>query len=252
MKLLPVLSFILLLSAVLGTCAPPPEPVAEGGAVAIIKRAVTAHGMDGFDDVRAGFTFRERQYSIDRKDGRYLYTRSFTDSLGNHILDELSNDGLSRTRNDSLIGLTEKDSAAYAGSVNSVRYFFMLPYGLYDPAVNTQLLDPVSIDGKPYDRVQVTFDAAGGGRDHDDIYRYFFNQETGELDFLAYTFAVNEGGIRFRKAINKRRVNGVLVQDYVNYGVDGDDRAIEGIEDRYSAGELPELSVIENTGVRIE
>ncbi len=252
MKLFHIASLLLLLSMMLSTCADAPRPNAEGGAVGVIKRAVTTHGMDGFDEVRAEFTFREREYTIDRQGGTFRYSRGVTDSLGNRILDELTNDGLRRLRNDSLIALSPKDSAAYAGSVNSVRYFFMLPYGLYDPAVNTQLLEPTRIGNTAYDRVQVTFDPDGGGRDHDDVYQYFFNQETEELDFLAYTFEVDGGGIRFRQATNKRRVNGVLIQDYVNYGVDGEDRDIDGIEHRFSAGELPELSVIENTAVRID
>lgn len=242
----------LLLLGLLGTCAPPPEPAEEAGAVAIIQRAVAAHGMEGFDAVDASFTFRDRDYTIRRANGSFRYTRTFVDSLGHEVVDELTNAGLRRTRNDTLLTLSPKDSTAYAASVNSVRYFFMLPYGLYDPAVNTELLSPTTISDRRYERVQVTFDAEGGGEDHDDVYQYFFAQETGELDFLAYTFEAEEGGIRFREAINKRRVQGVLVQDYVNYGLDGADREIDGIEQRFAEGVLPELSRIENIRVAID
>ncbi len=252
MKHIQTLLPVLLFTCFLSTCAPPPEPQAEGGAVGILTRAIKAHGMEGFDVMRASFTFRKREYSIERADGSFRYTRAFTDSLGNQVVDVLGNQGLRRIRNDSVIILSPKDSAAYAASVNSVRYFFLLPYGLSDPAVNTELLAPSSIRGKFYDRVQVTFDANGGGEDHDDVYQYFFDQETGELDFLAYTFEAENGGIRFREATNKRRVNGALIQDYVNYGLDGQDRALDGIEQRYAEGILPELSRITNTHVAID
>ncbi len=42
-----------------------------------------------------------------------------------------------------------------------------------------------------------------------------------------------------------------LVQDYINFGVDGDDRDLDRIVERYNSGQLPELSRIENTAVRI-
>ncbi|NJB85231.1 hypothetical protein GGR26_000976 [Lewinella marina] len=238
----------------LGTCGPA-NPNADSAATpdtaeAVIQRAVDAHGVAHFDSVEVNFAFRDRQYGIVTDHGRYTYSRSFTDSLGRPVRDVLTNEGLQRFRNDSLLQLTAKDSAAYAASVNSVRYFFMLPYGLSDPAVQAELLDTVSLEGKVYDRVRVTFAAEGGGTDHDDVYHYFFNRETGELDYLAYTFEADKGGIRFREAINKRRIDGVLVQDYVNYGINGDDRNIDDIARRFAAGELPKLSVIENTAVQ--
>ncbi|THH41585.1 DUF6503 family protein [Neolewinella litorea] len=247
-----LLAWLLLL--IFCTCdrAPGSKEYAPADAKDVLERAVEAHGMSGFDSTQISFTFRERKYGIQTDRGRFTYTRSFTDSLGNAVRDVLTNEGLERFRNDSLLQLTAKDSTAYAASVNSVRYFFMLPYGLYDPAVNIELLETVTLEGKLYDRVRVTFDAEGGGTDHDDVYHYFFNRDTGELDYLAYTFEADDGGIRFRKAINKRKVGGVLVQDYINYGLDGDDRDIDAIGARFAAGELPELSVIENTAVRID
>jgi hypothetical protein len=208
--------------------------------------------MESLDRLTATFVFRDRRYGIETEGGRFRYTRDFTDTLGRSIHDELTNAGLSRTTEGKLTALSVKDSLAYAESVNSVRYFFMLPYGLYDPAVNADLLPSTTIGGTPYDRVRVSFDEAGGGVDFDDIYHYFFNRETGELDYLAYSFSANDGGIRFRKAINKRRVKGVLLQDYINYGVNGRDRDLVDIDRRYENGELPELSRILSEQVRID
>lgn len=235
------------------TCGPAPavNDTAEArqlsGAEQVIERAIAAHGMEGLDSLHAEFTFRDRVYSIDREGGLFRYTRSFRDSLNDDILDVLTNDGLRRSRNGAAEALSDKEASAYAESVNSVRYFFLLPFGLQGPAVNVQQLPDVVIDEEAYHRIEVTFDQAGGGTDHDDVYNYFFDQETGEMDYLAYTFKVNDGGIRFRKAINKRRMGGVLVQDYVNYGVDGQGEDMATVVERYASGELPELSRIINT-----
>ena len=244
----------LLLAACFCTCAAD-APVAEAEqptAEGVIRRAVAVHGMEDLNGVDMAFRFRERDYTIRLDGGTYQYTRSFTDSTGALVRDELRNDGLTRYRDGEAVSLTPKDSAAYAESVNSVRYFFLLPYGLLDPAVNAELLDTTVLGGNVYDRIRVTFDRIGGGSDYEDVYHYFFDRESGELDYLAYTFLADDGGIRFRKAVNQRRVGGVLTQDYVNYGLDGNDRDIEHAAARYRAGELPELSRIENTSVRIE
>ena len=243
--------FVVLTSFI--ACAPAPEETGEISTPVqrVIDRAIQAHGMENFGNGSASFTFRDRHYEIERSNGTYAYTRSFTDSLGRHTVDVLRNEGLQRFRGDSLIELSSKDSAAYASSVNSVQYFFSLPYGLNDPAVNASLLDSVHIEGAWYDRVRVTFDQAGGGTDFEDVYHYFFQRGSGELDYLAYTFEADGGGIRFRKAVNQQRLNGVLVQDYINYGLDGDDRDIDSIAARFGRGELPELSLIENRDVEV-
>jgi hypothetical protein len=216
-----------------------------------IERAITAHGMDKLDSVNMSFSFRDRDYGIERNHGAYTYTRTYTDTLDRRIVDTLTNDGFVRLIDGQQAVLNAEDSTAFANSLNSVRYFVMLPYTLRDPAVQRTDLGEVTIDGQTYDRVKVTFAAAGGGQDHEDIYHYFFNSDNGELDYLAYSFDVNEGGLRFRKAINKRRVGGILLQDYVNYGVNGEDRDIDRVVEKYAAGELPELSVIENVAVRV-
>jgi hypothetical protein len=208
--------------------------------------------MQDLDRLALTFRFRDRDYGIETDGGRYRYTRSFRDSLGRSIRDELTNEGLSRMTDGQLVTLSTKDSLAFAESVNSVRYFFLLPYGLFDPAVRATALAPVTIRGEVYDRVRVTFTEAGGGTDYDDVYHYFFHQGTGELDYLAYSFSADEGGIRFREAINKRRVEGVLIQDYINYGTNGNDRDLSHIDRRFAAGELPELSRILSEDVRID
>ena len=249
----PLIAAVFTVLALLISCAPAPEELRESRAPAqqVIDRAIRAHGMEDFGNAAASFTFRDRHYGIERADGAFTYTRAFVDSLGRPTVDTLRNVGLRRSVNGHPVELSAKDSAAYANSVNSVQYFFSLPYGLNDPAVNATLLDSVRIEGELYDRVRVTFDREGGGTDFEDVYHYFFARRSGELDYLAYTFEADGGGIRFRKAINQRRIGGVLVQDYINYGLDGDDRDIESIAARFGRGELPQLSLIENQAVRI-
>lgn len=38
------------------------------------------------------------------------------------------------------------------------------------------------------------------------------------MDFLAYEYNVNGGGVLFREAFNSRMIEGMRFQDYINYG----------------------------------
>jgi len=64
------------------------------------------------------------------------------------------------------------------------------------------------------------------------------------VDYLAYSYHVNGGGVRFRSAYNSREVDGVRFQDYINYKHDST-TPVEEMDEYYLKGELKELSKIE-------
>ena len=73
------------------------------------------------------------------------------------------------------------------------------------------------IKGESYHQIKVSFQIENGGEDFEDEYLYWIDVNTFEVDYLAYNYITDGGGVRFRSAINKRRVDGLLVQDYINY-----------------------------------
>ena len=92
----------------------------------------------------------------------------------------------------------------------------LLPFQLGDPAVTARYLGEETLDGEPYHRVEVTFEQEGGGRDWEDRYLYWFHIDEGTLDYFAYRYTMGEGGTRCRRAVNRRTVEGILIQDYEN------------------------------------
>ncbi len=96
-------------------------------------------------------------------------------------------------------------------------YFALLPHGLNDAAVNKEYLGEAIIKDQPYHKIKVTFDPEGGGSDHEDEFIYWIHQKSNSMDFLGYSFHVNEGGLRFREAYNVRNINGIIFSDYINY-----------------------------------
>ena len=218
----------------------------------IVDRAIEAHGGELYEKVKISFDFRERHYQILKTPWRFEYSREFTDSLG-HILDVLNNDGFVRTVNGKEVSVTEERIQAYSNSVNSVAYFAFLPYGLNDPAAGKRWKGETELDGQTYDIIEVTFDEEGGGEDFEDEFLYWFNQKSNRLDYLAYSYHTEGGGLRFRKAMNPRTIEGILIQDYENYKPKDSSVGLEDLEELFRAGELELLSeiILENVTVEV-
>jgi hypothetical protein len=229
-----LLSLCLILS--LFSCKPDPGE-------RIVDDAIEAHGGAAYGSFTLAFDFRNRHYTATRDGGIFTYTREFRDSTGN-ITDLLNNEGFTRYLNNSVVDLPEKRKKAFTSSVNSVIYFALLPFGLNDRAVNKEWLRETEIDSKRYDVVRVTFDPTGGGSDHQDVFLYWFDQQTHTMDYLAYTYETEGGGLRFRKAVNPRVINGIRLQDYINYKPKDETVPVDSLESMFVEGKLEILSEI--------
>jgi len=214
----------------------------------IIDEAIAAHGGDAWQNKRIEFDFRQFHLQLDHKGGTFRYERTHRDSSGVLISEVLTNNSFTRALNGKLQTLDTAQYGKYSRAVNSVAYFVLLPFKLRDPAVQATYLGESTLDGQVYDKVQVRFNAEGGGKDHGDTFVYWFNQQTHTMDYLAYS----EGGPRFRKAINPQTVGGILFQDYINFKSDEGDTTFVGNYDRkYEARQMPELSRIEQKNIRV-
>ena len=217
----------------------------------VVDKAIEAHGGEKFQKAHISFDFRDRHYTYTRRDGEFTYTRAFSDSLG-QVEDVLSNTRFYRLIDGDTANLTDERIKAFSNSVNSVIYFAMLPFGLNDPAVKKAYKGETMIDGKQYHLILVSFEEEGGGDDFEDEFLFWINTETNQLDFLAYSYHTEGGGLRFRKAVNPRRVGGILFQDYINYKPKEKGTSLDQLEELYKKGELEELSRIELEDVQVK
>ncbi|MBO3700306.1 hypothetical protein J4E76_17690 [Fabibacter sp. E12] len=218
----------------------------------VIDKSIDFHQMGGLGNAEFSLTFRDIDYTYVNNNGMYEYTRTQIDSLGATVLDRMDNDTLIRYTNGAATDVIDEKRAAYTRSVNSVIYFFRLPFGLNDPAVNKTYLGETEIKGKTYHEIKVTFEQEGGGEDFDDVFLYWFDTEDYSMDYLAYLYHTDGGGMRFREAINARRVNGMLIQDYINLKPEDESIDIMTIDELYNDGKLIELSKIINENVVIK
>ncbi len=253
------LIYLLILLALSTACDPERQKMIEEEKAAradtaqtFINNAIIVHGGNRFTGRTVEFDFRKRHYSVVRTDDQYIYTRTYDhDSLG-HVQDTLVNStSFTRYRNGELQELNEEWQGRLGNSVNSVLYFTQLPFGLNDPAVMKSYLGETTVDGQPYHKIQITFKQEGGGDDFDDIYVYWIHRDEFTLDYLGYEFSVNGGGTRFRKAIDRQVINGIVFQNYINYKAEDKDTPIGIHDELFDKGELIELSRIINTDISV-
>ncbi len=233
---------LLLLTLVTAACKQPQDKAKR-----LIDEATAAHGGDAYRNKRIEFDFRKFHLVLETQGDSYRYERTYQDSTGTPIREVMTNTNFSRFANGQPQQLDTAQVGKYSRAVNSVAYFLLLPFKLNDPAVLSEYAGEATVDGKLYDKVRVSFRAQGGGYDHEDVYCYWFNQETHTMDYLAYS----SGGPRFRKAINAQVVGGTRFQDYINYAADPDTTAVVNYDMKYAAGQFAELSRVEQKNIRV-
>jgi hypothetical protein len=210
-------------------------------AIQIVEKSIEEHGGKNYQDMDVSFDFRQFRVHLKQKGGVFLYERTSKDSANNEIHDILTNKSFTREVNGKKQDLTQKETDKYKEGLNAIAYFALLPYKLSEPAVRLKYLGETTIENKKYDKIGVSFEAAGGGKDHQDEFCYWINQSSHTMDFLSYA----SGGPRFRKAIKRERVDGVVFQDYENYEVPDSTLATFNYDKAFTAGSVKLLSKIE-------
>lgn len=217
----------------------------------IINKTIEKAGGERYKRATIEFKFRDYIYRSSRRGGEFQLERTWEDSLGT-FRDIVSNTGFQRFRNDSIEEVPDSMAVRFGSSVNSVHYFAHLPYGLNDRAVNKEMAGDAVIDGEPYYQLKITFQQEGGGADHHDEFMYWIHKSNYTVDYLAYKFLVNDGGIRFRVAFNPRVIEGIRFTDYKNYTIDDFNTALEDLDELYQEGKLDMLSTIETEVLNVE
>jgi len=216
----------------------------------IIDKSIVASGADKVSTAAIDFDFRNRHYTAVRNKGKFSLIR-ITKNETTETKDILSNGGFERYRNDEFIIVPDSMATRYSGSVNSVHYFAVLPFGLNDAAVKKKLLKEATIKGKTYYKIEVRFSEDGGGEDFDDVFVYWINKQDFKIDYLAYSYHVNGGGKRFREATNERIINGIRFVDNHNYKAKNASTKLENLDKAFENSELEKLSEINLKNVHV-
>ena len=215
----------------------------------VLNLALKAHGSWVLDTASFTFVFRKQTYSLGNENGVVKYTVTSTENDGRVFEDILVGSILTRNIDGKEFDLPAAKKAKVSSALNSVIYFATLPYKLLDNAVQLVYDGPQIVKDQAYLGLSVTFAEEGGGEDHDDAFYYWINAQTHRIDYMAYSYKVNNGGVRFRAAFNPRIVNGVLFQDYINYEARVG-TALNTLPKLFALDSLKQLSLIETEQVK--
>lgn len=218
----------------------------------IIEKSIEASGGENYENAEIDFTFRNRRYKSKRNGDMFRLERIVNDSTGNATRDILSNEGLKRFVHNKAVTVPDSMVTRISDGVNSVHYFVQVPYVLNSPAAIKKLLGEDEVEGETYYKIKVTFREEGGGTDHHDEFLYWVHKENFTVGYLAYRFFTNDGGIRFRKAVNPRIIEGIRFVDYQNYETDELSTPLRDLDSLYEAGELEFFSKINTENISVK
>jgi hypothetical protein len=145
-------------------------------AIKIIEQCIEKHGGKNYSNMDVSFDFRQFNVHLKQNEGTFLYERTMTDSMNQVLHDVITNDTFYRKVNGKKQDLSPKDFDKYREGINAIAYFVLLPYKLSEPAVKLKYLGEIMIENKSYDKIGVSFNAEGGGKDYEDEFCYWINK----------------------------------------------------------------------------
>ena len=214
----------------------------DAAANKLLAKTIKAHGGKKYNKAQYQFIFRDNLYRFKNSKNGYNYSVRKSKG-GQQIYDQLINGEFTRSINGRDVTLSEKEKKGGSGSLNSVIYFATLPHKLSDPAVRLSYSGTTFIKGVEYEILKVHFEQEGGGSDFEDEYLYWIRKDNSQVDYFAYNYQVGGGGVRFRSGFNKRKVKGIIFQDYINYKAPIG-TALAELPNMYENNQLKELSKI--------
>ncbi len=248
-KLLPILLLSVFISCKNDTAKPSEEK--ELTAQQLVDKAIAEACKNDCGKAVIEFTFRDKSYKSSRNNGSYKLERIQQDSVKGEIHDVVTNRGFYRFVNKEQKVLRDSIAKKVSDGVNSVHYFIQLPYGLNDPAVRKKIIGEATVKGEIYYELEVSFSEEGGGTDFEDRYVYWIHAKNFTVDYLAYSYKTNGGGIRFREAYNPREVNGIRFVDYNNLKPSTLTVPLENLDALFEKGELELVSKIETENIKV-
>lgn len=221
----------------------------------IVDKAIAHHGGDIYRSSETRLTIRSKSGVFrltSRVDGdRFDHTVTDTLEYGKERRTRVTNDTVERWVGGQKATLDAEGERRARDFVMSRVYFPFLPYRLNDPSVYKEDLGLVDWEGRKLHKVKVTFEP-GTSTDANDEYLYWFDPKTGRVEQLAYSFGTGagNGGLRFRRSTNFRRIGGILFYDAENFGLDGKGLKVESVTPEAVKG-WEKISTVTVEGVEV-
>ncbi|MEM7585700.1 MAG: DUF6503 family protein [Acidobacteriota bacterium] len=235
----------------LGATEGTPEPVRR---LEIVDRAIAFHGGDLYTSraTRLDLCSKSGCFQVDAAmDGDRFDYRVRRETEETRLEVRSTNETLEVWRDGVQVEIEAARAQGYRDWAMARVYFCFLPFRLNDPSVLKQDLGLVEWQGRKLHKVKVTFDA-GSSTDASDEYVYWFDPESARLEYFAYSYDDNGGGLRFRRAVNHRRVGGILFFDQENLGSEDAELSVDALDAEVVHDRLRQISTVRLENIRVE
>jgi len=229
-------------------------PTLDGAGVpAIVAKSIEFHGGEVYERATISLTITSLSGTFDivarRDGGQYEHTvRASVGPEGLERVVTVTNDSVKETRGGQPVELDAEGAQRARAFVEARVFFPLLPYTLKGGDIRFEERGAEVWDGRPLERVKVTF-APGSSNSAQDSYTFWFDPETGRVEQFGYDFA---GGLRFRKAVEFERVGGVLFSDQENYAIDAERISVDLLAPEYVAEKMELLSRVELSNITVD
>ncbi|WP_179020380.1 DUF6503 family protein [Winogradskyella forsetii] len=120
--------------------------------------------------------------------------------------------------------IKEKAGSEYNGKPmfykGLMMYFYAMPFIVGDDGIIYEEAEPLTFEGKTYPSILISYEA-GIGESPDDEYIIYYDSETGQMQWLAYTVTFGKDGksneFKFIRYNNWQTVNGLVVPKSVDW-----------------------------------
>lgn len=235
---------LLLLAAVLSAAPLEAEWVKR---LDIVDRSIAEHGGDRFFSAttRLDICSRSGCFNVAMRLEGGLFDYTITqDDQGRRV--RLTNSTVERWQDGSPVG-TGEDEERWRSFVSQRVYFVSLPFRLGDSSVFLEDHGIVDWEGRRLHEVKVSFEP-GSSAGSASEYLYWFDPSSARLEQFAYDY---EDGMRFRRAVNHRRVDGILFFDQENLGLEGEGLSVDLIDPVYVAETMRPISTVEIRNITV-
>lgn len=213
------------------------------GANQIVDSSALYHGSPVAYQSQISFGLQNKTYSVLFSETDFLYSCSFSDSLGRHIWELNSNEFveiLNRTR----VSFSANENSKKADNLKLTVFFATLPLSLKFENLDFTLFAEDRIDEKEYYGIET------------EVFTnvplwLWINKNSYSLDYVAFKANAKSNEVTFKAAKNSRRVNGVIFQDYEVYQFLGEEN-LQNVLNRFKSNEFEPVYDFELDKLRVE
>ncbi|MFD1064077.1 DUF6503 family protein [Winogradskyella litorisediminis] len=130
--------------------------------------------------------------------------------------------------------VNEKDGNEYNGNPKFYKglmmYFYAMPFIVGDDGIVYEDAEPLTFEGKTYPGILISYEA-GVGVSPNDEYIIYYNEETGQMQWLAYTVTFGKDGksdkFSYIRYDNWQTINGLVLPKSISWYKVEDNQPIE-------------------------